>query len=233
MVMRGSWRTRQDVALVNASLWPDRYRCITPCVNMHMIVCALALVLLLDVSLSVLPPDYQLQRDGVAQAFADASVQQIIHREGGIAITVIEWATQQRTVIPWRHVTSVSDVQSFSREVASLQRSLSGYTGVGDAIQAGMDSLAHVPCEPDRIVFDVSGDGVNNQGPVAEIARDAAQELGIQINGLPILNNPEVDVESYYRNSVITSNGFLVVAEGFGDFSRAIKRKLVMEIGSR
>jgi hypothetical protein len=30
MVMRGSWRTRQVVALVSISLRPDRYRCITP-----------------------------------------------------------------------------------------------------------------------------------------------------------------------------------------------------------
>lgn len=200
---------------------------------MHMISCALALVLLLDVSLSVHPNDYVLQRDGVAQAFADASVQQIIHREGGIAITVIEWATQQRVVIPWRHVTHITQVQQFSQEVALLQRSMSGYTGIGDAIQAGMDSLVNVPCEPERIVFDVSGDGVNNQGPIAEIARDAAQAQGIQINGLPILNNPEIDLESYYRSSVITSDGFVVVADGFGDFSRAIRRKLVMEIGSR
>lgn len=196
-----------------------------------MIACALALVLLLDVSLSVQAPDYRLQRDGVAQAFAHEQIQQIIHREGGIAITVIEWATQQKTVIPWRHLTSVADVHKFSQDVAQLRRSTTGFTAIGDAIHTGIDSLTTVPCAPERIVFDVSGDGVNNQGSWVEAARDAAQELGIQINGLPIVNNPELDLESYYRTNVITSDGFVVVAQGFADFARAIRRKLIMEIG--
>lgn len=199
-----------------------------------MISCALALVLLLDVSQSVSPNDYVLQRDGVAQAFADPQIQQIIEREGGVAVTVIEWATNQRTVVPWQHLTNRDHVTQFSQTVSQLQRSQSSLTGIGDAIRAAISSLDQAPCDPERIVFDVSGDGVNNVGTLPEDARDAAAELGVQINGLPIVNstnNTNAQLEEFYRQAVITPNGFVVVAQGFADFARAIRRKLVLEIG--
>jgi len=70
-------------------------------------------------------------------------------------------------------------------------------------------------------------------------ARDAAVARGITINGLPIVNDkpsrfgrrqiPNLDL--YYQDCVIGGNGaFLIVANGFADFARAIRRKMVLEI---
>ena len=65
---------------------------------------------------------------------------------------------------------------------------------------------------------------------------------GIVINGLPIINDrPQVygyppfpDLDLYYEDCVIGGPGsFMVVADGFKDFARAVLRKLVTEIAGR
>ncbi len=62
------------------------------------------------------------------------------------------------------------------------------------------------------------------------LARTAAIAARITINGLPI-RNADYDIPAYYEESVIGGPGaFLVAAEGFADFDRAIVRKLVLEI---
>ena len=62
---------------------------------------------------------------------------------------------------------------------------------------------------------------------------------GITINGLPIVNNNPgyggrfnlPDLDKYYRGCVIGGTGaFLIVANDFADFARAIRRKLIFEI---
>ena len=42
------------------------------------------------------------------------------------------------------------------------------------------------------------------------------------------------DLDLYYKDCVIGGEGaFIIVADGFEDFARAIRRKLVLEIASR
>ena len=74
------------------------------------------------------------------------------------------------------------------------------------------------------------------------LARDLAVADGIVINGLPIINDrpqmygfpPFPDLDLYYQDCVIGGPGsFIVVADGFKDFARAILRKLVTEIAGR
>ena len=73
-------------------------------------------------------------------------------------------------------------------------------------------------------------------------ARDRALAKDIVINGLPILNDrPNIDgyplmpdLDLYYEDCVIGGYGaFIVVANGFEDFARAIRRKMVLEIAGR
>lgn len=75
--------------------------------------------------------------------------------------------------------------------------------------------------------------------PPLEKAVDNAAANNITINGLPIVGNPntdsgimwrEAEVGDYYRNHVITDDGFVQVAAGFNDFSRAVKEKIKCEI---
>lgn len=196
------------------------------------VFCSVALVLALDVSASMSDSSWHLQRDGLADAFLDARIQEIVlNQPGGAAVAVVQWAAGAAVTVPWIHVngpTAIDHLVSSIREQPRSQ-SVGVDTSIGAAIQMGMDLMDTVPCTPGRQVIDISGDGHSNLGIDPAIMRDRAQDRDITINGLPILAN-EPDVESHYRERVITSDGFVEVAHGFEDFGRAIRRKLSMEI---
>ena len=87
--------------------------------------------------------------------------------------------------------------------------------------------------EGTRRVIDIAGDGPNNKGEMLPAARDRAVADGIIINdrlnpgGFPPLPN----LDLCYEDCVIGgSSAFLVVANGFGDFARAILKMIVLEI---
>ena len=93
-----------------------------------------------------------------------------------------------------------------------------------------------------RRTIDVSGDGTNNAGRDVKLARDETVAKGIVINGLVILSdrpvpwnaehtNPPGGLEKYYQDNVIGGPGaFVLVAENFNSFGRAIIKKMIAEI---
>jgi hypothetical protein len=201
----------------------------------------LLLVLAIDVSGSVTEDEAVLQRDGYRGAIADPAVLAAI--AGGplaaIGVAYVEWANyeHQDLVIPWTRISDPADARSWSDRLArSPTQSVYG-TSISGALSFAGQMLAGSPFEGTRRVIDVSGDGRNNNGPPAEPERDRLVADGVTINGLPIINRHprfgrlELDVDQYYRNSVIGGTGaFMIVAQDFADFSEAIKRKLVQEI---
>ena len=90
----------------------------------------------------------------------------------------------------------------------------------------------------------MSGDGTNNAGPNVQFFRDQAVAKGILINGLVILTdidtarfpqhtNPPGGIEKYYRDNVIGGAGsFVMAAEDYNSFGRAMVRKLIAEIAT-
>jgi len=92
--------------------------------------------------------------------------------------------------------------------------------------------------------FAQSGDGTNNAGRDVKLARDETIAKGIVINGLVILSdrpvpwnaehtNPPGGLEKYYQDNVIGGPGaFVLVAENFNSFGRAIIKKLIAEIAA-
>lgn len=71
--------------------------------------------------------------------------------------------------------------------------------------------------------IDISGDGFNNEVRNPALARDAAADRGITINGLAIGNQFFV---SYYNDNVRTANGFVIGTPDVLSFEAAIKQKL-------
>jgi len=62
------------------------------------------------------------------------------------------------------------------------------------------------------------------------VARDDAVAAGITVNGLPILEVEE-ELDRYYRESVIGGpDAFMIAADDFESFGKAILQKLVTEI---
>ena len=55
---------------------------------------------------------------------------------------------------------------------------------------------------------------------------------GVTINGLPILEGPEAGgLEQWYADHVVGGPfSFVLPAQGYGDFARAIRRKFLVEI---
>ena len=68
--------------------------------------------------------------------------------------------------------------------------------------------------------------------------RDKLVAQGIVINGLPVMMNrtnfgrpPDLTLDKYYEENVIGGPGsFMIVADNFDHFGRAVRTKLVREI---
>jgi hypothetical protein len=194
-------------------------------------ICAVALVLLLDVSGSVSNHEFQLQQRGIAESFRNPALQTVIENQaGGIAVTVIEWGTMPRVLIPWQQIRNRDESTRFANRMENSVRTMMGATSLSVALEEGINAFDSVPCEPEQRVIDLSGDGPDNVGDDPTIQRDRAIQEAITINAMPILNDTEPDLEQYYRENVITPDGFLIVANGYHDFARAIRRKLIIEI---
>lgn len=204
------------------------------------------LVLSVDVSRSIDSWEFELQRQGYANAFRDERVLEAIASGAmqRIAVTLIEWSgvTEQAVVIDWMTIANIEDADAFARALESKSRSFAGRTSISTGIDLAMEQFGKSPHQGRRRVIDVSGDGINNSGrPVTE-ARDDAVNKGVVINGLAIINErpnpipywrgePEPPLDQYYMDNVLGGPGaFLIVAKDFPDFGRAIIAKLLREI---
>ncbi len=204
------------------------------------------LVLAVDVSRSIDSFEFDLQRQGYANAFRDERVLEAIASGAmqRIAVTLIEWSgvTEQAVVIDWMTIANVEDADAFARALESKSRSFAGRTSISTGIDAAMEQFTKSPHQGRRRVIDVSGDGINNSGRPVTDARDEAVNKGIVINGLAIINDrpnpipywrgePEPPLDQYYIDNVLGGPGaFLIVARDFPDFGRAIIAKLLREI---
>ena len=200
----------------------------------------LELALLVDVSGSVDASEFALQRDGYVQAFQSAAVQnEIMASQGGaIAATLIYWSgsAEQSQVVGWTLINDALTANAFASAIQVAPRPFAGQTAPGSAI-AFSDGLFGTETgglangfESLRQVIDVSGDGVENQGVDTATARNAALAAGVDtINGLAILG--DAGVQAFYQNEIVGgTNGFLVIANDFGDFASAIQAKLIKEV---
>ena len=206
----------------------------------------LLLVLAADVSRSIDSEKFQLQRDGYAAAITDPRVLEAIKsgRTGRIGMSLVEWSglSSQRVVIDWTAISYAESAKSFADRLLEAPRSFADRTSISSAIEFAMGHLARAPFESARHTIDVSGDGTNNSGGEVTQARDAAVAQGVTINGLVILSetplawnpdhtNPAGGLENYYRNNVIGGPGaFVMAAEGFNSFGRAIVKKMIAEV---
>jgi len=203
-----------------------------------------ALVLAVDVSLSMSYEEMGIQRRGYAAALTSDEVLAAISSgfHGRIAVTFFEWANNRwaRELVGWTIIETREDAEVIAHELRTAYRRGERRTSISGGIQSAIRKLEELPFEADRKVIDMSGDGPNNQGvPVTE-ARDEAIAKGITINGLPLLttggfggvfNIPDLD--EYYRRCVIGGPAsFMIPVNSWDQFPEAVRRKLVLEIGA-
>lgn len=204
----------------------------------------LELVLAIDTSTSVDPQEFDLQWRGLANAFLHPDVVSAIEAVGdlGIAVTMVQWAGQgqTRTVVDWFHVNDALSAAQFSAQISAAPRLLRGFTDIGGAIRYSVGSIEGNGYEGSRQVIDVSGDGASsgNNTELPDRARDIAVSRGMIVNGLVIYNEEydlgelaHISVREHYEDYVIGgAAAFLMVANDFEDFARAIREKLIREI---
>ena len=209
----------------------------------HAQSCRQALLLGLDVSLSVDPLDFTLQREGLSRALLDPVVQDaMIRGPDHIELAVFEWSGSfdQKLLVDWTVIDSPATLQGVALTVLQTeQETRSGRTAIGAALVHARDLLvSRAHCE--TLTLDISGDGMNNSGFGPETVRAELEALGIGVNGLVIEGTPFEQSEGdpsvnqltdyFYENVITGPAAFVEAIIGFSAYEEAIKRKLLREL---
>lgn len=207
--------------------------------------CRLALVLALDVSGSVNEVEYNQQINGLAAALNDPEVRSLIlfSADAPIALAAYEWSSRnhQYVIQPWISLDGPGALDQAILRIRSHQKVRAGLkTAMGAALDFGAAMLAQQPdCWQHTI--DVSGDGINNIGVSPRDLYDTGDFDRITVNALVIGNPANTSSEGtsltpralrdYYEAEVIHgTDAFAMMAYGFGDYARAMQRKLMREL---
>jgi hypothetical protein len=204
----------------------------------------LALVLAVDISPSMDSEEQELQRQGFIDAFQSPEVHNAVRKgsHGRIAVMYVEWAgaSHQEVIIPWTVIEHPADSLKFAARLAGSSIHRGSYTSISAAIDFGLRQLRESTVRATRQAIDISGDGANNQGRRATLARDEALAQNVTISGLPImLKRPDgswevEELDLYYRDCVIGGSGaFLIPVRRKSQFAEAIKVKITREIADR
>ena len=203
------------------------------------------LVLAVDVSYSMDMDELAIQREGYAQAIISKEFLQALKTgpNGKISVTYFEWAasSDQKIIIPWRVIDGPETADAVANEIMKTPIRRASRTSISGAINFAMPLFDENPYRGLRRVIDISGDGPNNNGSPVTVARDAALEKGITINGLPIMvkepsySTMDIDnLDFYYEDCVIGGPGsFVVTIKDRDRFKEAIRTKLLLEVAGR
>lgn len=202
----------------------------------------LELVLLADASGSIDAREIAFQREGYAAAITDPDVLAAIQGTayGEIAVTYVEWAANQVTVVDWTRIDGITAAQGFAEQLRIQPRQAYGRNAIGAALLEGLRLMEDNDIDGWRRVIDFSGDSANNwSGPSIAEARDTVVAADVTINALPILRpddpgRAQGGLEALYEQQIIGGIGaFVVTAENRESFAQAVKRKLIFEISGQ
>jgi uncharacterized protein DUF1194 len=201
--------------------------------------------LAVDVSYSMDPDEQALQREGYIAAITSREFLHAISQgmHGRIAVTYFEWAGMhhRQIIVPWRVIDGPETADGFAADIGRARYTRASRTSISGAMLFAMPLFDGSGFRGVRRVLDISGDGVNNNGPPVTLTRDEVLAKGITINGLPIMlkrpNPGTLDIENldvYYEDCVIGGPGaFVIPIRERDQFKDAIRTKLVLEIAGR
>lgn len=219
-----------------------------------------ALIISVDVSQSVDAERYALQMEGIARALEDPDVVGAIVSapQGRILFSMLAWADSAKVVVPWTLISNADDARAAADIVRRVPQQGGEFTCITKMMRIVEETiLPSLPMTARRVVLDVSSDGIDNCTPPPAIdeVRDRLVARGVMVNGNPILvpgENDFVGVGAYrapgyglpvgpdtemtnmmdwYSTHVMGGAGaFVMPANGYDDFGRAIRKKFMMEI---
>ncbi len=196
----------------------------------------LVLVLALDVSASIDVNEYELMREGLANALASDEVHQAVRagQNGAIIISVMQWSgfTEQEVKIEWTRVADRGDLLDLADEIRRMTRRYKdGATDIGGAIKFSRELINSTPFPNTRKVIDIAGDGTNNVNTSPSFERDITVQSGVTINGFVIIGEALPLVDFYTRFVIGGDAAFVESVRDYDGFETGMKRKLVREIG--
>ncbi len=207
--------------------------------------CRQALVLALDVSGSVDEAEFAQQINGLAAALDDPEVRSLIlfGADAPVMLSVFEWSSQnhQYLIQPWVRLDSPAALDGAIARIRTHRKVRAGLkTALGRALEFSAALLTQQPrCW--RHTIDVSGDGKNNIGPEARDLYALRMFDRVTVNAL-VVGDPGRDdglgagittaeLLAYFEQDVIHGpDAFTMVAQGYGDYARAMRRKLMREL---
>ncbi|MBU1213044.1 MAG: DUF1194 domain-containing protein [Alphaproteobacteria bacterium] len=181
---------------------------------------------------------------------------------GAILIQLVAWADGSDRLLPWTLIRSRAEAIAVAARIRRLPRISGEYTCMARMLRKLSETvLPSIPFAPLKTVIDVSGDGIDNCESIEQLdaARKQAVELGAVINGLPVIvdkdqlvgegayrapgaglvlltppgQRPRTTLDKWFEDHVIGGFGaFIVPANGYRDFARAMRSKFVVEISS-
>jgi hypothetical protein len=202
----------------------------------------------LDASDSMMRHEEWIEFDGMARAVSEAAflaaVQPGVHHRIGFAAFTWSSHGNLQVVVPWTVLGSPPDAERIAGSLRKVPRyddraaeirqddvvgSPDRLTDLSAAIRFGLDLLEAAPHRAQRLVLNVSGNGVDNSGEDPRAARAEALRAGATINGLVI--GDARGVADYYRQHVIGGAGsFLIQARQPADVAGAMLRKLLLDL---
>lgn len=177
-----------------------------------------------------------------------------------ILFAMVAWADTSKLVVPWALIGSSDDARALANTVRNLPRITGEFTCLARMFLAMPDLvLSRQTLPATHVVIDVSGDGIDNCSGDDQTreARDALIKRNITINGLPIVEDPtrlfgqgayrapgtpmeylkplestqHFTLEKWYRANVMGGDqAFVLPANGYPDFARAMRQKFITEI---
>jgi hypothetical protein len=194
---------------------------------------SLELVLLVDVSGSIDPGEFNLQKNGYVNAFNNVAADfGTATPPEPFAVTLIYWSgsAQQQQAVDWTLIDSAASATAFANAVGLTTQPYLGATAPGNAIYDARMEIAGNSYEGDSLVIDISGDGQENNGIDTLTQATLAAGEGITINGLAI-GGPAL--QTWYATHITNpGGGFLIGVSSFADFGDAIDQKISYEVNA-
>jgi hypothetical protein len=196
----------------------------------------------LDISDSIGQHDMQLEIDGMARAIRSPEVLAAIQagRHGRIGFAVFAWHRGPfPLVVPWAVIASEADAAAVARQIEARLRVnveteartngafyAGRLTDLSQAIDHAGEMISMAPYAADRAIVNIIGNGEDNVGEDAAVARERFIARGGTVNGVVLGADPLV--LDYYRQQVIGGPGAFVISTGEAtDLVEVLTRKFL------
>jgi Ca-activated chloride channel family protein len=188
--------------------------------------CQLALILAMDGSDSITPPEHAMVRAGTAEALRHPVVASAFPASS-VKVMVVEFSTRQLVIAPWTLIRSPADLDRIAAAIAIVDRvETTGGTAIGVMMEAARRAFDTAQCRQN--VLDILTDGQSNEGTPPVTAREQFREGVDQVNFLYVGDKPnEIAAMELLK---FGQNAFVQPIAGFEQVGLAMMRKLVREV---